>query len=110
MEPGAGRNRGRTIRTDAVSHGLGEGGSDPRGPAQFKIFLRNMRSALPDVHVEVVDTVIEREKIAARLILTGTHSGEGLGVPLSGRALTVHAITFGRLSNGRLAKGWNTWD
>jgi steroid delta-isomerase-like uncharacterized protein len=95
---------------DAVAHGLGEGGTDARGPAEFKIFLRNMRSALPDVHVQVMDTIVEGENVAIRLLLTGTHRGDSLGIPASGRAVTVPAITMARLSNGQLVEGWNVWD
>ena len=98
------------LAADAVAHGLGEGATSSRGPEEFKIFLRNMRTALPDAHVEVLDTVVEGDKVAVRLLLTGTHLGDGLGVPPSGRAVSVPAITVARLSNGQMVEGWNSWD
>lgn len=64
-------NRGREDMIDElfspqVAYGLGEGDPAVRGPAGFKIFWRNMRSALPDVDIRIEDTVVQRDKAVVR--------------------------------------------
>src|SRR5215472_1140366 len=73
------------LAADGVGYGLGEGDAVARGPAGFKPFLRNMRAALPDVHVSIEDLIAEDDKAVARVVLTGTHLGDGLGFPSTGR-------------------------
>jgi steroid delta-isomerase-like uncharacterized protein len=93
----------------AIAHGLGEG-QDVRGPAGFKVFLRNMRSAFPDVHIQVEDTIVCGDKAAARVLLEGTNLGEGLGMPPTGRRVSVTGIVIVRVAGGQIAEGWNNWD
>ncbi len=95
--------------TGAIAHGLGEG-QDVRGPAGFKVFLRNMRSALPDVHIQVEDTIVCGDKAAARVLLEGTNLGEGLGMAPTGRRISVTGIVIVRVTGGQIAEGWNNWD
>lgn len=94
----------------AVGHGLGEGDTDVRGPAEFKTFWRNMRSALPDVSIRIEDTVSQGEMVVVRVVLEGTHLGDGLGIPRTGRRVCISGIVMGRIVNGQLYEGWNSWD
>lgn len=95
---------------DGVAHGLGEGTADVRGPAGFKVFLRNMRSAFPDVHLRIEDTIVDGGKAVVRFAFEGTHLGEGLGVPASGRRVSVAGIVIVRVAGDQIAEGWNSWD
>jgi steroid delta-isomerase-like uncharacterized protein len=95
---------------DGVAHGLGEGAENTHGRDKFKVFLRSMRQALPDVRVEVEDSIAEDDRIVARVMLTGTHLGEGLGFPPSGRSVAVRAMIFTRFADGQIVEGWNSWD
>jgi hypothetical protein len=69
-----------------------------------------MRSAFPDLHIAVEDTVAEGDKVAVCLHVTGTHKGGGLGFPATGRKVDVTAITIIQFANGQLVHGWNNWD
>jgi steroid delta-isomerase-like uncharacterized protein len=89
---------------------LGENDADVRGPGEFKVFWRNLRSALPDVQIRIEDAVVQSDKAAVRVRLTGTHSGDGLGVPASGRRVSFAGIVIVRVSDGRIVEGWNSWD
>jgi steroid delta-isomerase-like uncharacterized protein len=95
---------------DGIGHGLGEGNADVRSPAGFKIFLRSMRSALPDVHIRIEDTVVDASKAAVRIVLEGTHLGEGLGLPPTGQRVSISGIVIVRIAGGQIAEGWNSWD
>src|SRR5258708_2280515 len=72
-----------------VAYGLGDGEAVVRGPAQLKPFVRNLRSTLPDLQISIQDIMAEEDKVMVRVLLEGTHSGSGLGVPPSGRKVRV---------------------
>ncbi len=44
--------------------------------------------AFPDVHITVEDVIAEGDKVVARDTVTGTHQGEYMGVPPTGRSST----------------------
>ncbi len=61
------------------------------------------RAAFPDFSMEIVDLVAEEEKVAAHFRCSGTHLGEWLGRPPSGRRFQdVDEIYIFRVSNGKL--------
>ena len=109
-------NQGREETVDelmapnAAAVGLGEMDQEIHGPSEFKIFLRNMRQALPDVRIDMEDTTAERDKISARVVLKGTHRGNGLGVPPTGNAVQIRGIVMVHIAGGKIIEGWNSWD
>ena len=110
-------NQGREETIDelfapnGVTYGLGELNAEVRGPSQFKPFFRNIRAAFPDLHITILDTVAEGNKVAVRLLIEGTHKGAGLeGIPPSGRAVRLSGIAILHAGNGKLVAGWNNWD
>jgi steroid delta-isomerase-like uncharacterized protein len=90
--------------------GLGETEATVRGPDEFKAFWRNMREVFPDLHIRVEDTVDAGSKGTVRVRLEGTHLGYGLGIPPTGRKISVAGMVTGEVANGKIVKGWNTWD
>ncbi len=80
-------NRGREAAIDemcdlnVVGHGLTDAdGNEVHNVTAFKVFYRQFRSAFPDIHIKVEDTVSEGDKTVARCLVTGTHDGHGLGM------------------------------
>jgi steroid delta-isomerase-like uncharacterized protein len=101
----------RLLANDAIAHGLVDRqGNELRGPAGFKPFFLQFTEAFPDIHVEVVDTVCEGDKIAARCIVTGTHHGDTLGVPASHKPIRFTGITILRINDGKISEAWNNFD
>lgn len=95
---------------DAIAYGLGEGGAAVRGPAEFKVFWRNMRAALPDAHIRIEDTLVDGDKCVVRAVMSGTHVGEGLGLPSTGRRVSITGIVIARVAHGQIVEGWQNWD
>jgi predicted ester cyclase len=61
-------------------------------------------SAFPDVKMEIVELVAENETVVGHFKCSGTHSGEWLGVPPSGRRFEgVDEIYLFRVRDGKLA-------
>jgi len=95
---------------DGIAYGLGEAGSEVRGPAAFKVFWNNMRTAIPDVHIRIEDTIVEGEKAVVRVVLKGTHLGEGLGLAPTGRPVSFSGIVIVKVISGQIVEGWQNWD
>jgi len=95
---------------DGVSFGLGGAETEVRGPEQFKVFFRNLRSALPDTHLKIVETIADGSKIAVRFEVEATHTGSGLPFPPTGRRVKFSGMSIVELADGKLVRAWNSWD
>jgi predicted ester cyclase len=61
------------------------------------------RAAFPDFSMEIVDLVAEEDNVAAHFRCSGTHLGEWMGRPPSGRRFQgVDEIYIFRVTNGKL--------
>jgi steroid delta-isomerase-like uncharacterized protein len=68
------------------------------------------RSAFPDMAVTVDHQFADGDYVATRFTCRGTHDGELLGFPATGRAVEVAGITLSRCENGRIAEEWELVD
>jgi len=68
----------------------------------LKDVLRGMRAAFPDLHFSVEEQIAQGEKVLTRFEWTGTHRGEFLGVPATGRSVRVWGMVIDRLRDGRI--------
>ena len=100
----------RLMAPHCVVHGLGQDGQDLTGPAGFKPFQQAFLSAFPNLQIRVEDVIEEGDRAVVRFAATGTHTGEGLGFPATGRQMRVNGITIARVENGMLTEGWNIFD
>lgn len=91
-----------------IDHGVASPGEI--GLAEFEERSRALARAIPDLHFEVDDAIEAGDQVALRMTVTGTHRGEGLGVPPTGRAIRITGITVGRYRDGLLVEGRNFFD
>lgn len=109
-------NQGREATIDelfpveGVAHGLGDSESDVRGPEEFKPFAANIRGSIPNTQIRVEDILSEGDRVAVRVTLQGTHTGQGLGVPPTGRSVSVQGIIILRMVDGQIVEAWNSYD
>jgi ketosteroid isomerase-like protein/predicted ester cyclase len=88
---------------DFVDHGpMG----DISGREGFKQLVAQWRSAVPDVHCDVDTVIVQGDLVAWLVRTTGTHTGEGLGFPATGRRFETVSANIGRLRDGRAAEHW----
>ena len=89
---------------DFVDHGpMG----DIQGREEFKSLVAQWRSAVPDVHC-VVENVVTDGELAGWLVrTTGTHTGDGLGFPATGKPFETVSANLGRLRDGRAVEHWS---
>ena len=68
----------------------------------LKDILRGMRSAFAGLNFAVQEQIAEGDKVVSRFEWTGTHQGDFLGVPATGRQVRVWGIVIDRLVEGRI--------
>ncbi len=100
-------NQGRLERTDdIVIEDFVE--LDPlpgqaQGREGLKEVIRQMRSAFPDIRWTVDEMLAEDDKVLTRFTWSGTHDGLFLGIPGTGRRITVKGMVIDRLVAGKMA-------
>ncbi|MGY1808253.1 ester cyclase [Blastococcus sp. SYSU D00669] len=72
--------------------------------------LRAVVRAFPDYRWEIEHLLVDGDVVAAHFTDTGTHRGEWLGVPATGRRVTAREFAFYRWAGGRIAEVWVTAD
>jgi steroid delta-isomerase-like uncharacterized protein len=72
------------------------------GLGGLKDVLRGMRAAFPDMHWTVEEQITEGDKVVTRFEWTGTHRGEFLGVPATGRSVKLWGMVIDRLEAGKI--------
>ena len=65
-----------------------------------------MHRAFPDLEAHVDDVVAADDLVAVRVTFRGTHAGEFLGIPATGRAIRYVSHEFYRVENGAIAEEW----
>ena len=80
------------------------------GAQLLKEVFRRLHRAFPDLRVTVEDVIAEGDRVVARNSVTGTHQGEYMGIPPTGKSVTYDEIFIGRLVNGRIAETWGVVD
>jgi steroid delta-isomerase-like uncharacterized protein len=68
----------------------------------LKDVLRAMRTGFPDIVFSIQEQITEQDKVSSRFEWTGTHNGEFLGIPATGRPVRVWGIVIDRLQGGRI--------
>jgi steroid delta-isomerase-like uncharacterized protein len=94
--------------TDVIAHSAppGQAGGLKGARQFFGIYL----GAFPDTHMEVEDQVAEEDKVVTRWTATGTHKGELMGMPATGKQVRISGITINRLEGGQIVEEWATFD
>jgi len=72
--------------------------------------IETMHAAFPDLTTEILHFVEEGESVAIHWQTQGTHQGEFMDVPPTGRAITVTGASFLRFQDEFLAEEWVIWD
>jgi steroid delta-isomerase-like uncharacterized protein len=96
------------VAPNAVNHSSPPG--FPAGTAGVKQMATMYRSAFPDVRITIEDLVAEGDRVAARWSATGTHRGELMGIPATGKRVTVTGIEINRIVDGKIVEHWESFD
>ncbi len=76
-----------------------------------KQFFHMYRAAFPDLRMTAEDVLVSGDKVVARARATGTHDGDFMGVPATGRSVDVALIDIIRFGDDGLAhEHWGVVD
>ena len=108
------QNRGNIAAVDEiaaptfVNHSAPPGvPSDREGAKQVTLLFRQ---AFPDGSMTVEDMIAEGDAVATRKTFRGTHEGEFMGIPPTGRHVAIGLIDIVRVVDGRVVEHWNVVD
>jgi predicted ester cyclase len=82
-------------------------GSGPvDGLAAYIDGVKAVCTAFPDYHWELQELVVEEDRIAARLIGQGTHTGSFSGIAPTGRKVSTQELVMYRIADGKIVHCW----
>lgn len=81
-----------------------------RGKSGFRDFVSTYLTGFPDGAITADEIIAEGDVVATRWTGRGTNKGELMGMPPTGRQVTVTGMTFTRIVNGKAREDWTTWD
>ncbi len=81
-----------------------------RGYEGFRQMMTMYRNAFPDAQFTIEDMVAEGDRVAVRFTARGTHTGELMGAPPSGKPVEVSVVTLLRVADGRFVEEWERLD
>jgi predicted ester cyclase len=84
-------------------------GGPPVGPDGQKANGRAIFAAVPDVHVTIDTVTAEGDMVAERHTARGTHKGEFMGVPATGKKIYLTENHFYRVEDGLIQEMWSEW-
>lgn len=90
-----------------VNHNLPAPGPGPEG---LKQVVGMFIAAFPDFRVEIHDVLAEGNLVTTRGTFTGTHQGDFMGIPPTGKHVSVNYIDIWRLENGKAVENWVQMD
>ncbi|MFQ5884656.1 MAG: ester cyclase [Thermoplasmata archaeon] len=96
------------VATDYVLHDPATPGISGRDG--YRQFVTIYRTAFPDLKFTVVDQISEGDKVATRWTSTGTHKGDLMGIPPTGKQTTSTGIVISRIVDGKGVEDWSIWD
>ena len=92
------------LATDFVSHNTLD--AQIVGPREYGEAVTGFRAAFPDFHTTLEDVLVDGDRVVVRGTDRGTHRGDFMGVPASGREVTTTWIEIFRMEDGKAAEGW----
>jgi len=96
------------VSTDFVDHYAQQGVPPTR--EGFKQSVIALKTAFPDLHYTIDDSIESGDRIVHHLTASGTMKGDFMGIPATGKRATWTEIHIGRVANGRLTEHWGLVD
>lgn len=83
---------------------------DARGSEKLKRVWTVLLTGFPDLRLDVEDVIGEDDKVVARIVVTGTHRGEYMGLAPTGKRIAYDEIFIFRFADGRVVETWGVVD
>jgi C-1 hydroxylase len=81
-----------------------------RGLENLKQFLFMIFKGFSDWHIDIEDIIAEGEKVWIRITVTGTHTGDWMGIAPTDKKFTEYQVWIYRIVEGKVVEGWDVDD
>lgn len=80
------------------------------GPDALENLFTAYRSGLPDLETSIDDLIVSGDQVLISITLRGAHTGKLMGIPATGKRLTVRGMVLSRLQDGKIVEEWEILD
>jgi len=80
------------------------------GLAGLRDHYQTLLAGFPDARIDIDDIIADGDKVAHRFTFSGTHKGEFLGLPPSGKLVRAPGVHIHLFRNGRAIEVWQIFD
>ncbi|MGN0746857.1 MAG: ester cyclase [Aristaeellaceae bacterium] len=80
-----------------------------RGNAQAVGILKLVAEQFSQPSVRILHIFADHDMVAARIAFEGTHTGEWMGIPATGKRICFEALEHFRVEGGRIVESWGCW-
>jgi steroid delta-isomerase-like uncharacterized protein len=85
-------------------------GATDIGIGTFKRYFEQAREAFPDLRSDIHELIVAYDAVVARVTWSGTHAGQFLGIPATGRSWSYEAAAIFHLAAGKIQDAWTVGD
>ncbi|MEU6192421.1 ester cyclase [Streptomyces sp. NPDC047061] len=97
------------VATNSTDHDPAPGQTS--GPGGYKTMFGELRTAFPDLDLQVEHLVATDDELAFAYVISGTHLGPLRGRPATGRKVSYRGMQISRFdSDGKLVERWGSSD
>ncbi len=86
------------------------GGSTSPGPEGSRQFFTMMFTAFPDMHFTIRQQIAEGDKVLTYKTFHGTHRGPFMGIPATGKAVSIDVMDILTVTDGKITEHWTVSD
>ena len=80
------------------------------GMEGYKQMVGAFRSAFPDLRVRNEDVIEEGNKVVVRWTANGTHNGQLMQIPPTGKKVSLKGVDILRIENDKIVERWGEFD
>jgi predicted ester cyclase len=99
---------GDLLAPNFVDHNLMPGQTP--GAKGMEELMTTFFAAFPDLHASLDLLIAEGDLVVGRMTTTGTHRGEFMGIPATGKRVKMTEIHIVRIANGKAVEHWGNSD
>jgi len=78
----------------------------PRGPEIIKRHIAEWLTGFPDMRFAIEQVVAEGDRVMMQCVGRGTHLGSWLGIPATGKVITIQTFIIQRIADGHIEEDW----
>jgi steroid delta-isomerase-like uncharacterized protein len=98
----------QVVAANCVDHDPADGQAP--GPAGYRMFFSELRTAFPDMSVTPEIVVQDEDTIAFAYTLSGTHTGPFGKIPHSGKNVKIRGMQISKFKDGKMVERWGSSD